>query len=159
MKTVSEKLGKGFDFKIVHIGLFVNDDLYCCDKWVATIEGQTFDYSTGIGWRKENRLYKNEFKRLKAMNVKRDRDNLNLFIGEFKKVSDPVAPKLDDVLFSLLMDANSGTMLFEDFCNESGMDTDSIKATEIYKQCQSNAIKVRTFINDLDEALTKFDNY
>ena len=48
-----------------------------------------------------------------------------------------LVPKLEDVLHSLLSDADADldAMSFEDWCSNFGMDTDSRKAESTYKKC------------------------
>lgn len=55
----------------------------------------------------------------------------------------PKKPALDDVLYSLVMDARACEMSFYDLCSELGYDTDSRKALAIYEQCQTNTDKLR----------------
>jgi len=45
-------------------------------------------------------------------------------------------PRVDDVLDSLLNDAQGGEQTFEDFCAEFGYDPDSRKAERIWRACQ-----------------------
>jgi hypothetical protein len=45
-------------------------------------------------------------------------------------------PRVDDVLDSLLSDAQGGGQTFEDFCMEFGYDPDSRKAERIWRACQ-----------------------
>ena len=51
MKTLSTILGKEFEFSTTHVGTFLTDELWVHDKWIVVIEGQDFEYSTGIGHR------------------------------------------------------------------------------------------------------------
>lgn len=44
-------------------------------------------------------------------------------------------PQLNDVLYSLFMDAMAVGMSFEDFCFEFGYDNDSIRAFKTYDAC------------------------
>lgn len=160
METLSKTLNKSFDFKTTHVGLFLDDTLWSHDKWIVVIEGQTFDYSTGIGHRIEkDRFTRDKFNSIMNKNPKKTKENLTLYNQELNEVSRVKPLEIDTVLYSLLSDADCGQMLFDDFCNELGYDTDSIKHNEIYKACQTNAKKVRTFIKDLDAVKELFQDY
>jgi hypothetical protein len=160
METISKTLNKKFDFKAQNVGLFLDDNLWVHDKWIVTINGETFDYMTGIGHRTElNRFCKDDFNRIKNQNPTKSKSNLLLYIETFSKVSKSKPLDIDDVLYSLLSDATFGSYSFDDFCDELGYDNDSIKATEIYKACQKNAKKVKTFISNIDEAQELFSEY
>lgn len=52
-------------------------------------------------------------------------------------------PKLNNVLYSLAMDAQCGAETFQDFCSNFGYDIDSRKALAIYEACQDSGIKLR----------------
>lgn len=158
----SNILNKEFDVKTVHIGLMVSDDLWVYDKWAVIINGQTFDYHTGIGHREAANKWgetKREFERLQRINPKQTKENILNYAEKLKTVSKPKALKLDDVLYSLIIDANVLDMDFEDFCGEFGYDEDSRKAERIYNDCRKNAKKVKTFIDDLEGAREKFQDY
>lgn len=162
MKTLSQILGKEFEFSATHVGLFLNDDLWVHDKWVIVIEGQDFEYSTGIGHRVEkysHKVVKDDFKKIMNKNPQKNKSNLLLYIDELKAVSKVKPLNIDDVLYSLILDAQSGAYSFEDFCGEFGYNEDSIKHMEIHKACQKNAKKVKTFIKDLENASELFQNY
>lgn len=68
-------------------------------------------------------------------------------------------PKLTDIIYSLMVDSSvldsSG---FEDWCDDFGYDSDSIKAKGIYDACMETALKVRHMI-DLEEAQEVFQDY
>jgi hypothetical protein len=162
MKTLSKILNQEFEFSFIHIGLFLNDDLHLHDKWIVIIEGQEFEYSTGIGHRINSILFASEkYKFSKVMNKqpKKERSNMLLYLDEVKKVSKVKPLNLDDILYCLILDADCGTYSFDDFCSEFGYDDDSIKATEIYKACQKNGKKVKKFIPNIEEARELFQDY
>lgn len=162
MKTTSNILSKDFDFNAVHVGLFLSDDLWIHDKWVVTIEGENFDYSTGIGHRvavNPLKVNKDAFNKVMNKHPRQNKANLLVYIDELKAVSKPNVLNIDDVLYSLILDAQSGSYSFDDFCDEFGYDNDSIKAFETYKACQTNAKKVKQFIKNLDEAIELFQDY
>jgi hypothetical protein len=71
-------------------------------------------------------------------------------------------PTEDDVLASLILDANSVeyTNGFEDFAREFGYDEDSRKAEKTYKQCLRTAEKLERFLGpDLESFKKKYENY
>src|SRR3954465_9738154 len=107
METLSKILNKSFDFSATHVGLLVNDDLWVHDKWIVVINGESFDYHTGIGHRVEKDRYSQEdFKKRMNQNPKKTKDNLLLYANELKKVSKLKPIEIDDVLYSLITDAN-----------------------------------------------------
>lgn len=78
MKTKSNILNKEFDFKVHHVALIVSDDLWLNDKWMVIINGQTFDYHTGIGHREPlNEWWGQEFNRLMSLNPKKRQSKPN----------------------------------------------------------------------------------
>ena len=162
MKTLSTILGKEFEFSTTHVGTFLTDELWVHDKWIVVIEGQDFEYSTGIGHREAKstfRLDKEAFQKIKNKTPKKEKANLLLYIDELKSCSKPKKLNIDDVLYSLILDAQSGTESFEDFCDNFGYNEDSVKHNEIYKSCQKNGKKVKTFIKDLEKASKLFQDY
>jgi hypothetical protein len=59
-------------------------------------------------------------------------------------------PKPEDVLSSLSLDSSGveNSRSFEDWAAEYGYDTDSRKAERIYKVCEKQANKLKTFLGD-----------
>jgi len=160
MKTLSTILNKEFEFSFNHLGLFLSDDLHIHDKYIVIIEGQDFEYSCGIGHRIELDRFKREvFKKVMNKNPQKTKSNLYLYIDELKKCSKPKPLNIDDILYSLFLDSQAGAESFDDFCDNFGYNNDSIKANDIYKACQKNAKKVKTFITDIDKANELFQDY
>jgi len=159
MKTTSKILGKDFNFEAKHIGLFLDDNLWSHDKWVVTIEGQTFDYSTGIGHRDASVFNREAFNAVMRKTPKQTKENLTLYNEELAKVSKVKPLQIDDVLYSLLSDASLANGDFEDFCSEFGYDEDSIKANETYKACQKGTKKLKAFLPDLQTAQELYSEY
>ena len=160
MKTLSKILDKEFDFQVNHLGLFVNEDLHICDKYIVIINEQDFEYSRGIGYRTELSHYeRDKFKKVMNRNPQKTKSNLLLYVDELKKVSKPKPLNIDDVLYSLVLDTQLSRETFDDFCDDLGYSNDSIKANDIYKACQKNGKKLRTFIKDLDRAIDLFQDY
>lgn len=92
------------------------------DQWLATFKTKdgffTVDYYTGIGHRKTISGY-----------------GLNH--------TKPVKPSVKDVVYSLYSDAQCAQENFDDFCDNLGYSSDSIKALNIYKACLENVRKLR----------------
>ncbi len=51
--------------------------------------------------------------------------------------------KIEEVLQSLFLDADAGTESFAEFCDNSGLQTDSRKALETYLKCQETGANLR----------------
>jgi hypothetical protein len=71
-------------------------------------------------------------------------------------------PKLVDVLYSLISDAEAASYSsFEDWAQCFGFDSDSIKAEKIYKDCLATYVKLRAMLGDENlKALTEaFQDY
>ena len=56
-----------------------------------------------------------------------------------RKDGAPVTPSAAEVLYGLLLNAEAGDMSFYEWCGEFGYSDDSIKALNIYKQCEETA--------------------
>ena len=86
-------------------------------------------------------------------------DNRRMSTGFFtgigsRKDGKPEKPKAASVLHSLLMDTYAIDSSFEDWCNDYGYDTDSIKALKTYKACRSIGERmVRVFSTDTIDAM------
>lgn len=59
------------------------------------------------------------------------------FIHQNKRF--PILPKIEDVMQSLVMDAEAFEYTFEDWCGSFGYEEDSRKAEKIYNTCVENA--------------------
>jgi len=55
-------------------------------------------------------------------------------------------PTVEDVLNCLISDASSTDYSFEEWCREFGYDTDSRKAEQIYKICQTQSVKLQRLL-------------
>jgi len=66
------------------------------------------------------------------------RDNQQRIWDDFAKLTEPISPTLDEVIFSLYTDATcaSNCPTFEEFCSDFEYSTDSISATKIYEKCR-----------------------
>lgn len=120
-------------------------------RWSVTVNGQQFDYYTGCAHRtprygRSPRLYGQNFRRLWEAQ-------------EWINRSRPTKPSLDDVLYSLLIDAEAHDQSFEDWCSNFGYDTDSRKALATYMACQETATKLRRAKIDLEFHRERLQDY
>lgn len=162
MKTLSKTLNKEFNFEAKHLGLFLDDNLWSHDKWFVTIEGQTFDYNTGIGHRiaDPNKFNsKEEFSKVMNKSPKKEKQNLLMYNSEVQKCSKVKPLQIDDILYSLIVDSSAGSETFEDFCDNFGYNEDSIKALDIYRDCQKTLNKLRSLSINISEAEELFQDY
>lgn len=53
------------------------------------------------------------------------------------------APTENDVYHCLFLDADCGSMSFNDFCSDFGYNNDSLKALDTYRACMENADKLK----------------
>ena len=60
------------------------------------------------------------------------------------------APKLSDVLYSLIMDSDALNMDFNEWCDMLGYDVNSIKDLKTYKLCIKNGQKLHGLFTDED---------
>ena len=134
----SEILEHTFDsYNVVYIGERDSDG-WEHDAFSVSINGIDFSYNTGFGHRTLEKYHTIE--RLRKTFVH--------------------APIIDDVLFSLVMDALYGSETFGDFCADFGYDEDSRKVLKIYLECQKTADKIRRLLPvSLDKAIDLFSDY
>ncbi len=117
------------------------------DKWYALVtreDGRSFGtfYSTGMGHRVFSKFPSGSKWSQKA----NGKYQSNMGDGTFYTLEQMVAknylqlpkegPKADEVLHALLNDAQSGSESFRDFCDNYGMDRDSLSALKTYLACQ-----------------------
>jgi hypothetical protein len=126
------------------------------DAWLVVINGQHFDYYTGVGHRYIDRMT--------VLDTKWDYDYVKknrhrLYMDVLVQVSKPVAPKLDDVLACLVRDAIHSTQTFDDWCSDYGYDTDSRKALQIYMDCQEIAKKLRLARVPVEKEAERLQDY
>ena len=92
------------------------------DQWLVTFKHKdgffTVDYFTGIGHRKK---------------IKR---------GYYEETR-PISPSVKDIVYSLYSDAQLAQENFNDFCDNLGYSSDSIKVLNIYKACMDSVPKLR----------------
>ena len=135
-----------------------HDEEWPCDLWRASFNDKTFDFKTGLGHRKTVSVgIKNAYKKYF--------DLIGGFSGEVFRViseSNPTkrlaafAPQAADVLYCLLLDMQAHESSLDDWCNDFGYDSDSIKAKTIYDACNSIYFDMMAiFTNEQIEALNE----
>lgn len=118
-------------------------------NWRVTIASASgtlaTDYTQGIAHMPK---YRHEFRRT-TDTVEREKlaSEKGMYATQahslFHQLCIPI-PKLDDVLYSLVMDASAlNSDCFEDWASDTGYDPDSIKARKLYDECIVVALKVR----------------
>ena len=120
------------------------------DAWLVTINGQAFDYYTGIGHRVENSLVDVRYRGHKWDKYMYPK-NIEL--------SKPVTPKFDSILACLVQDAVGSAQTFDDWCSDYGYDTDSRKALNTYMACQEVAKKLRLAKVPLEKESERLQDY
>lgn len=65
-----------------------------------------------------------------------------------KKTKKPLAPTLYAVLNCLIMDANCGSISFDDFCIDYGYNSDSIKDFNTYQECMRTKTKLKSVLKN-----------
>lgn len=70
-------------------------------------------------------------------------------------------PKIEDLLYSLVLDCESTEMSLADWCDMFGYDLDSKKAEQLYRACQESTFKLKTFFTNKDLELLQeyFQDY
>lgn len=108
----------------------VKRDQWECYAWTVNLNGQIFEYHTGLGHATESK----NWNRPKTLTGKK-----TIKIDSYIYVH---VPKIKDVLYSLAIDAQAWQDTFEDFCSNFAYDPDSRKALETYLKCQENGNKL-----------------
>jgi len=105
------------------------------DQWRVTLSSKagfhSFEYFTGLGLR-------DTVRGLRAMNVPNNR-----FVKGHWEATKPKAPKVADVLRSLIADSSAEDENFYDWCANYGCSDDSIKAMNTYTACLEIAVALR----------------
>lgn len=80
---------------------------------------------------------------------------------EFNTLTEPEAPTLDEVLYSLSRDADCVRhgQTFEEFCADFGYDSDSIKAKGIFDACRETWSALVRFGADFEKLDSLFQDY
>ncbi len=145
---------------------YTRGDGWKCDKWHVSFNGEGFDYYTGTGHRIQNdissdwNMYKfsaetgRQLKTLRAcLGLSESRNTPVYFkiekgpFSRFTKQNFAVKPTQASVLYCLISDMSAEGETFSSWCGDLGMDDDSIKAKNIYEECQRNADKIRAVFN------------
>lgn len=112
------------------------------DEFRFEINGQSFEYWTGVGHRKLAAMGESILKRgglnLHSWGIVTARGYATML-----EATIPVLPSLDGFLESILLDGSACDESFEDWAGNFGLDTDSRKALQTYMDCQSNYNKLR----------------
>ena len=122
------------------------------DKWLALIDGQSFEYSTGTGHRKaffgihgapsaKDRKSLNQLREItgftgKFPQTKELRRSPNKSSINFESYARALPPTSASVIYALILDADCATDTFSNWCADFGYNTDSIKAQKTYFACQ-----------------------
>jgi len=101
-------------------------------KWSVEINGELFEYRTGLGHatRKVNRFGDRLWHKPSVETISTNDEWIHI-------------PKIDDILHCLFMDAQSGSESFDDFCDNLGYSNDSLKALDMYRSCADSAKRLR----------------
>ena len=131
---------KFITFKINYAGETRQGD-WACDQWGVNIFAPLskpsvfFPYDTGLGLRKTLR---------------------KRYAWEDKAPTKPIAPHIAAVLHSSMLDSESIDMSFDNWCDNFGGNTDSIKSFNMYRECCEFAKKFRPlFDRDTYQQLSK----
>ena len=85
---------------------------------------------------------------------------LSIHEASVRNRSVPEKPELEGVLYCLVMDAVfSSTSSFEEFCDNSGFDSDSVKAKETFEACQKTHYRLLKMGLDLDRLTEIYQDY
>lgn len=75
-------------------------------------------------------------------------NSTNFLKRKIQEIAKPRSPKVEEVLYSLLMDSTALDLTFEEFCAEFGYDTDSRKAEKIYNECNEQGKKLKRLLGE-----------
>ena len=123
------------------------------DQWRVTLSTgaghSSFDYFTGLGLRETVRG-------IAAMRY----PSATMVRGQWQAAK-PKKPKVADVLHSLILDASAADENFDDWCDNFGYSSDSIKALNTYKACLDTARALRkhfspTMLENIREMLADY---
>ena len=110
----------------------IKKDNWECYAWEFNINGQVFEYFTGLGHSIKQKSWNRPKTSKKIVNV-----------GNYTWA---IVPKIKDILYALALDYSFAQDTFEDFCSNLGYDTDSRKALETYLKCQESGHKLRKIL-------------
>lgn len=126
---------KFYEFQVFATGQTKRGD-WDCDSWRVIFTGpgkrrMETSYYTGLGLRKS----KHPMPNLK---------NSHLSPREWKAQNEkPVPPRAGEVLHSLLLDGDAINQSFNDWCDNFGVDPDSMKQFKMYQECCETGAQLR----------------
>lgn len=139
----NQNIINGFDFGSLPINV-----TYCG----KIIEGKNgwdhflYSVSIGTGINMFGTQYKCGLGHSKKVNF---HSNSDYWSNKERKYLVPVKPKNSDIMYSLLLDSDAGNYSFQDFCDNFGYSSDSIKALNIYQLCEKTSKNLRkVFTNE-----------
>lgn len=128
------------------------------DAWFVVINGQHFNYYTGIGHRDIN--LKSTWGTKWSGDVKFLKQNRYKLRDEvLVQVSTPVPPEFDSILACLVNDAIGSAQTFDDWCSDYDYDTDSRKALKTYMSCQEISKKLRLARVPIEKEAERLQDY
>lgn len=142
MSELEDKLNTlGIEMESKHLNLVipskVQKDAWAHDLWEIQLKFQkqsfTTIYRTGLGHRVLGLGVK---KTAQGKYYRADTTDLTLERACEKHLLKPVKPSVADVIHSLMMDSDGSDQPFEDWCYNFDYNNDSIKALNIYLECQ-----------------------
>lgn len=133
---------------------------YLQDKWNITVSYKLKSYSTsyfaGIGNRELIRAVKKEGNRYYNRMLDQFKTELEACRAQWLKL---INPNIADVMHCLLIDARCSEGTFEDFCDELGYNSDSIKDLNTYLACQKTRNgMIRMLGRELFEELSQLEH-
>lgn len=127
-------------------------DKWECDAWNITLyrtgKKDVFNslYYTGIGHRVLSAMGKLEKSRIQR--TYKGSVNLRHMLAQNKKENaKPQVPHIAGILCSFMLDASANDYSFNDWCNEYGYESDSIKALNMYQECCNTAKELHKLFN------------
>lgn len=112
-------------------------------EWLVIFPGGiSTKYYTGLGHRTEKKQAtfgsdRGEYQRLSRASIN------DLGLKALLRLSTANKPELEDILHSMAMDGTAADESFQDWCDNFGYDTDSLKAFNTYQACMASAKDVR----------------
>ena len=116
---------RNIKFSAVLVGATKRDN-WECDAWRVTFGKFTTDYFTGT----RHRVRKDTKKPVSSWNPET-----------------PKKPCAADVLYSLILDAEACEQSYQDWCDNYGYESDSIKALNMYRACEAIGQELRKVFN------------
>lgn len=132
-----------------------------CDQWEFEINGEKFDFFTGLGHRglteKAKREIEEEYPPPRFLGTQAYGD----YLAALDAARVPATPHVITMLHSLFVDSQAATQSFRDWCEEFSYDRDSRKALEMYLECQEIDSKLRATFgqNTLAKLKALFEDY